>query len=98
MDRQEATSFNRFSAYNAGVLAEAAEERGCQCVPYKDWFTYNRWLAQGMQVKKGEHGVKLVTIITKQIQAEDGTVKTEQFKKIATVFCRCQVKEAEHVR
>jgi len=98
MNREDATSFNRFSAYNAGVLAEAAEQRGCQCVPYKDWFTYNRWLAQGMQVKKGEHGVHLITIVTKETKTDDGTIKVEQFKKVAVVFCRCQVKEAEHGR
>ena len=93
---EEARTFERFSIGNATTLARAAVERGCECRPYEDWYTYNRWLAQGMQVQKDEHGVKLGVIVRqdrKQTQ-EDGTEKTTTVSRpwTTTVFCRCQVK------
>jgi len=51
------------------------------------FFTYNRWLAQGRQVQRGEHGEGLVTWIEKK--DTDGEV-TGTFPRSTTVFCRCQ--------
>src|SRR5436305_1734345 len=57
MSEAEAKHFEGFSLANATLLTQAAAERGCSCAPYEDWFTYDRWRAQGMQVQKGQHGV-----------------------------------------
>lgn len=73
------------------ILTLAAQERGCTCEPYKDWFTYNRWQAQGYQVQQATevgHGVKLTTYRT--VKDEDG--KEKSIPWYTSVFCRCQVK------
>jgi len=89
MTAAEAQTFDRVSLTSIITLQEAAEERGCSCQPYADWYTYRRWGAQGMQVQKGEHGVKLQTWIT--VQGDDDKT-TRSYPKRTTVFCRCQVK------
>lgn len=98
MTAEQATEFKGFSQQNAMLLALAAEERGCECQPYKDWFTYQRWLAQGYQVQKGEHGVPLSTFIPVTVKKEDGTEVQSGMRPWRTnVFCRCQVKKIESV-
>jgi antirestriction protein ArdC len=37
--------------------------------PRENVFTYNAWLALGRQVRKGEHGVKVVTYIERKAKA-----------------------------
>jgi antirestriction protein ArdC len=89
----DATRFeNGKSEAHIALLEEAAAEHGCSCKPYVDWFTYNRWKAQGMQVQKGEHGVKLTTYPKEEVvDKETGKIKTISRPKTTTVFCRCQV-------
>jgi antirestriction protein ArdC len=87
----EATSFDTFSLINATIVSM---EKTCDCVPYQDVFTYNRWLAQGFQVKKGEHGIHIQTwksIIKKDDNGESKV--TGRFPKSSVVFCRCQVEK-----
>jgi len=93
MTRDEAVTFERHSMTNALLLADAAQARGCDCKPYRDWFTYRRWLAQGYQVRKGEHGVRLGVIIATEREDEDGNKVTRTRPWGTTVFCRCQVDE-----
>lgn len=96
MTAEEATSFEHgISTAHVMLLAMAAEERGCECTPYADWFTYNRWQAQGFQVQRATevgHGVKLSTFRT--VEDKDG--KTHSVPWNTTVFCRCQVKPKEN--
>ena len=95
MNAQDAKSFTGYSMANALIVAAAAAKRGCQCQPYEDWFTYKRWLAQGYQVKRGEHGVRLSTFVEMTKTDDDGN-KTIIGKRPwrSTVFCRCQVEES----
>jgi len=72
MTQEQAQTFSGYSRTNAAVLTMTAEAKECQCQPYKDWFTYQRWLAQGYQVKKGERGIKLTTWIPVTEKDEDG--------------------------
>ena len=96
MTAQQARHFEHGKSMASEVaLAMAAQERGCNCQAYRDWFTYRRWQAQGMQVQKGQHGVKLTTWISYETEDKDGNVKTHSRPKATTVFCRCQVKPAE---
>ena len=92
MTAEQARTFGGYSSGNALVLARAAKSRGCQCRPYEDWFTYKRWAAQGYQVKRGEHGVKIMTFISSQVEdTETHEVKVRSRPWTAAVFCRCQV-------
>jgi len=89
----QATLFSRYSPQNVAIVTD---KLSCGCVPYKDVFTYNRWLAQGYQVMRGQHGIHLPVIVRKEseVKQDDGTIKIEarQFRTGAAVFCRHQVK------
>jgi hypothetical protein len=63
------------------ILDQLASSRKCDCLPYFDVFTYGRWKALWMAPRKGEHGIRIPTVIRAGEQ------------KYATVFCRCQVVE-----
>ena len=96
VNAQEATTFDGYSMTNAMILAGASAKRGCECKPYEDWFTYKRWQAQGYQVRRGEHGVRLSTFVTMTKTDEEGN-KVAMGKRPwrSVVFCRCQVEEAK---
>ena len=88
-------TFDYWSIAHYKILLATAEERGCNCKPYEDWFTFKTWSDLGYQVQKGEHGVKLTTwIVTEKTQA-DGTKKISKRPKGYSVFCHCQVKSKE---
>ena len=92
---EAARSFERHSTKNATILSDAAALRGCGCKPYKDWFTFKRWLAQDRCVQKGQKGTKLSVIITMDKDADDGTVTQTRRPWRSSVFCRCQTAEKE---
>jgi hypothetical protein len=82
---ETAQSFNRYSSQNAATVKMRL---ACGCEPYKDVFTYNRWLAMGYQVQRGEHSIKIPVIVERE--NEDNETIKRLFK--SHVFCRCQVK------
>ena len=86
---ETAIQFDHFSQTNAMILSLACRD----CIPYEDWFTYNRWIALGMQVQKGQHGTKLTVYIEKV--DKDDEKKTYTFPHTTTVFCRHQVAEVK---
>lgn len=94
MTAGQATTFDRYSVSNAAqAIAQLHELGGCKakCEPYDDMFTYNRWQAQGYQVRKGEHGAHLGVIITTSQEDETGKVIRQSRPWTTVVFCRCQV-------
>ena len=93
MTAEQAATFERRSLTNEVILAQAAADRGCDCQAYRDWFTYNRWQAQGYQVQKGEKGVRLTTFLeTERTDEKTGKVIKSSRPWSSVVFCRCQVK------
>ena len=96
MNETEARTFQNRSSENTVILTMIAEERGCQCVPYEDFFTYKRWQAQGFQVQKGQKGTSL-TVYKPRFKEEDGKqIQKGMSRWTAYVFCRCQVKGEQH--
>lgn len=96
MTATEAKTFDTYSIQNELILAMAADARGCACEAYRDWYTYNRWNAQGFQVQKGEKGVCLQTYRPYDEKDEKtGKVKRSVRPWRSYVFCRCQVAEKE---
>src|SRR3989442_10288268 len=75
-----------------GFMAKGIPEHDIR--PRENVFTYHAWRALGRQVRRGEHGVKVVTFVpmtkkTGQVDAETGEEKTAQLGKRAwnaTVF------------
>jgi len=92
MNATEAQSFDSHSLTHEMLLAMAAEARGCACEAYRDWYTYDRWQAQGYQVRKNERGVCLTVYRPfEETDAETGKVKRKSRPWRSYVFCRCQV-------
>ncbi len=90
----QARSFDRQSWHNAAMAAQVLVDRGTckgECVPYQDIFTYERWRAQGFQVKRGEHGVKLSVLVHRTREDDDGNTVDYSVPQTTAVFCRCQV-------
>ena len=88
MTAEDARRFDRISPANAALVMASLS---CECNPYRDVFTYRRWKAQGYQVRRGEHGIKLSGV-------RDVVDKNGDSKKIffgTTVFCRCQVDKCQ---
>lgn len=86
---QEATRFQHYSGVNSNIVRTVLK---CGCKPYEDVFTYNRWKAQGYQVMRGEHSIKLAVIIEKEVENNDGGIEIKKSFANSHVFCRCQVK------
>lgn len=93
MTANEATSFSHKSIINAHIVRARLP---CGCQPYEDVFTFKRWLAQGMVVKRGEHGIKLIILKECEEEDEDGNIITYRQPAGAVVFCRHQVKTLEN--
>ena len=75
---------NSLSILNYPAIYEGFAEKGISdVIPRENVFTYNAWRAKGRQVRKGEHGVKVVTWITSK---DKETGKESKYPKKTTVF------------
>ena len=75
---------NSNSVSNYPAIFEGFEEKGIADIqPRVNIFTYHAWRAKGRQVRKGEHGVKVVTWIT---STDKDTGKEKKYPKKTTVF------------
>ncbi len=86
LDRAKAQrSMSNYPAIFEGFLEKGILESDIE--PRVNIFTYNAWRALGRQVRKGEHGVKVLTFITCQKKDpqpdEDDTYRRP---KTTTVF------------
>jgi len=55
-------SFSNWPAIIAGFVAKGIPES--EILPRENVFTYHAWRALGRQVRRGEHGVKVVTFVS----------------------------------
>jgi hypothetical protein len=91
MTANQARSFDSFSV-GSTLMAKLA--LACACEPYVDLFTYKRWLAQGMQVRKGEKSISLPLVKNVEETDDDGeVVKSRRILGTSRLFCRCQTDE-----
>ena len=85
---QTGQSLTNFPTILEGFMARGIAEAAI--LPRVNVFTYKAWRAKGMQVRKGEKGVRVITYLPteKKIKKADGTTKTEVGKRPwrATVF------------
>ncbi len=76
------------SVANYHAILEGFAARGIPMdliVPRENVFTFNAWRALGRTVRKGEHGVKILTWIPMQVK--DGDTKKRAVRpRSATVF------------
>lgn len=80
-------SFTNFPAIFTGFAAKGIPET--EIKPRENVFTYEAWRALGRQVRRGEHGVKVVTFIeskSKEVDPDTGDRKLVRRPWTSTVF------------
>jgi hypothetical protein len=78
-------SLSNWPAIFAGFTAKGITEADIR--PRENVFTYHAWRALGRQVRRGEHGVKIVTFVPKGDTGNpDATGKPKRRPWCATVF------------
>ena len=84
------------SAANYEAIFEGFAEKGIDqsdIEPRVNVFTFNAWLALGRQVKKGEKGVKIFTMVEKKTTDKNGDESTMRKARTTTVFHVTQTEE-----
>ena len=94
-------TWSNFPAIIQGFKARGIPED--QILPRENVFTYQAWKALGRQVRKGEHGVKVVTFIHRDKKTEDpetGEVKFQTYSvpRTVSVFHISQTDKREGVQ
>jgi hypothetical protein len=86
LDRaQSGMALTNYPAIYAGFIAKGIAE--ADIVPRVNVFTFHAWKAKGRSVKKGEHGVKVITFVTcNGAEKDDGTRETFRRPSTTTVF------------
>jgi hypothetical protein len=87
-------SFSNFTAIFQGFAAKGIPES--EIKPRENVFTFQAWKALGRYVRKGEHGVKIVTFIdtkSKQVDPDTGERKIIHRPWTTTVFHISQTEE-----
>jgi hypothetical protein len=80
-------SFSNFPAIYQGFAAKGIPE--AEIKPRENVFTFDAWKALGRVVRRGEHGVKVVTMIerqSKEVDADTGERKLIRRPWTTTVF------------
>jgi len=90
---QSGQSLTNYPAIYEGFLAKGLPEDAIQ--PRVNVLTFHAWRALGRTVRRGEHGVRVLTwISTASETADDGTVTPgHRFPKSSTVFHVSQTEE-----
>ncbi len=79
-------SLTNYPAIIRGFIAKGIPAD--QIIPRQNVFTYDAWKAQGRQVRKGEHGVKVLTFIACSGKEDKDTGERKAFRRpwSTTVF------------
>lgn len=87
-------SLANFPAIIEGFTAKGIPED--QILPRVNVFTYEAWKVQGRQVRRGEHGVKVVTFVEmSKTSDDDKEPETWRHPRSTTVFHVSQTDEVE---
>lgn len=68
------------------LIIAAYAAKGIDAHPRVDVFTYNAWRSLHHHVRKGEHGVRVLTYAHKDTVKSDGTMEEDSFPVSAVVF------------
>jgi len=68
------------------LIIAAYAAKGIDAHPRVDVFTFNAWNALHRHVRKGEHGVKVLTYAHKETVKSDGITEEHSFPVSAVVF------------
>ncbi len=86
-------SMTNYPVIIRGFMARGIPES--EILPRENVFTYDAWLAQGRQVRKGEHGIKVLTFITCAGKEDEKTREKRAYRRpwSTTVFHVSQTDE-----
>ena len=89
-------SLGNYPAIFSGFMAKGIPE--AEIKPRENVFTYQAWRALGRQVRRGEHGVKVVTFV-EMAKEDKETGEKEPFRRpwATTVFHISQTDAVENV-
>ena len=82
-------SLSNYPAIFAGFMARGIAEADIK--PRENVFTFNAWQALGKSVKKGEHGIRVISWVHGSKKGDDGQEHGFSFPKSSTVFHISQV-------
>ena len=68
------------------LIIAAYAAKGIDAHPRVDVFTFNAWKALHRHVRKGEHGIQVLTYAHKETVKSDGTTEEQSFPVSAVVF------------
>ncbi len=71
---------------NYPAIIQGFKSRGIpegQILPRENVFTYQAWKALGRQVRKGEHGVKVVTFVKRDKKTKDRETGETKFEVVS---------------
>ena len=81
---RNSNSTSNFSAIYAGFTAKGVSLNAIK--PRVNVFTFNAWKALGRAVRRGEHGVKVITWVPMVKRGAAGQIETFRGPKTTTVF------------
>jgi antirestriction protein ArdC len=79
-------SFTNWPAIVQGFLAKGIPETEIR--PRENVFTYHAWRALGRQVRRGEHGVKVITYVHGEREKNEADPQTGEERKVKRSFSR----------
>jgi hypothetical protein len=77
-------TLTNYPAIYQGFIAKDIPEADIK--PRENVFTFHAWKALGRSVKRGEHGVKIITFIERTREKDDGTTEIWRQPWTSTVF------------
>ena len=89
------TSMRNYPDIFEGFLAMGIPES--DILPRENIFTFHAWKAKDRQVKKGEHGVKIITYVPMTKTDDEGEKHTFRRPRATTVFHVSQTEGLNHV-
>lgn len=97
LDRAEnGQSFTNYPAIFEGFRAMGIADDDIK--PRENVLTFNAWRAKGRTVTKGQHGVRVVTYIERDVTRLDGSIETVREPHSAVVFHISQTAEWSDTR
>lgn len=88
-------STNTFKMVYQQILERWGAKEAAKYDPYKNCFTFKKWLSMGYSVKKGEKALRSVTFISNDEVDVQGTVVQQgrSYPKTVCLFYKLQVKK-----
>jgi antirestriction protein ArdC len=79
-------SFTNWPAIIQGFIAKGIPETEIR--PRENVFTYHAWRALGRQVRRGEHGVKVITYVHGEREKNEADPQTGEQRNVKRSFSR----------